>query len=56
MSQSTEEVKVLCKQYLLEADGDVFLAYSLMKLECGIINTPVPVKDFEEFKGYIQDQ
>lgn len=49
MTKDTERIKVLCKQYLIEADDDISLAYRLMQLEYSLINEPVPVNDFEDF-------
>lgn len=53
MSESAEKVEVLCQQYLLEAEGDPTLAYSLMRLEYSILEKPVPVKDFVQFKQFL---
>lgn len=54
MNVNTDNIQVLCQQYLLEAEGDPILAYSLMQLEYSLINKNIPVKDFSQFKLYLE--
>ncbi|MCA1064473.1 hypothetical protein QTG56_22955 (plasmid) [Rossellomorea sp. AcN35-11] len=54
MSDNKDNIQILCQQYLLEADGDSVLAYSLMQLEYSLINKRMPVLDYDHFKFYLE--